>query len=369
MASAGQESDELGYSWAGKRMEGEVWGLAQRDLNGDGATETLLLKRQSLIVGSFAGTTFQPSFECTWKGDAQAARLDLIDLDGDGRDEAVITAVEQGLPASVVLGIEQKGCKELLSRVRLSLRAVMMPPDGEQTEWTRRLIGQGWSSQQYFTGPIEEYRLDKGKLVSVRKLDLPRRTGLYRFAYLPPEDGQAAVVLYRSAAPLEARVHVRGRKWKKVWRSAERFGSSGNNLPAVQRPALDQVQSYDVAFELPPLVMREQGGVRILMVRYDMPLRGIIGRKPFIKGSRVYGYRPDEAFVFAQWLSTQNMPGDLVDYAVDEGSSGGKLFALIQDNRGAFENPTESMVLRFDLTQVPQPPSSEQSQTTEGSKE
>lgn len=330
-------------------MEGEIWGLARRDIDGDGTLETLLLKRQSLLVGKFNGTKFERSFECTWAGDAKAARLDLFDLDRDGRDEAVITAVEEGLPASLALRVEEKGCTELLKRVRLSLRAVMMPPEGEETEWSRRLIAQGWSSQQYFSGPIEEYRFEKGKLLRVRKLDLPRFTRLYRFAYLPPEDGAASVALYMSAAPLEVRVHVRGKKWKKIWRSPERYGGSGNVLPAVQRPALDEVESYDAFFELPPMVIRDPSGARILMVKYDMPLRNIIGRKTYIRGSRVYGYKPDDAFSFAEWVNTQNMPGELVDYLIEDDAAGTALFALIQDDRGAFENPTESVVLRFEL--------------------
>ena len=240
----------------------------------------------------------------------------------------------------------------MLSGVALSLRVMWLPPKGEDTGWRESIVGQGWSSQQYFSGPVEEFRFEKGKLRSAGRIKLPRYTRLYRFAFLPPEDEDAAVVLYRSAAPLEVRVNVRGNKWKKTWRSPQKYGSSGNILKAVQRPALDRVQSDYASFELPPLVLRNTYGSDILMVKYDMPLHNIVGRTPYIRGSRVYDYRPDEAFVFAEKMQTQHMPGGVVDYLAAESESGRQLWVLVQDNRGAFENPTESMILRFDLGPV-----------------
>jgi len=355
-AKGGGEDRGAPYSWASKRIDGEVWGFKQADVDGDGTDETLLLERERLLVGRFDDTAFKGSFSCGWKGGAKAARLDLIDLDGDGREEALITAVDDGIPTSLALKFGKKGCEQLLSGVPLSLRAMWLPPRGDSTEWTWSVVGQGWSSQQFFSGPVEEYRLDGGKLKSSGRIKLPRNTMLYRFAFLPPEDGEPSVVLYRSAAPLEVRVNAGGNKWKRMWRSGEKYGSSGNIIKAVQRPALDQVQSYYASFELPPVVLRSQAGADILMVKYDMPLHNIVGRTPYISASRIYGYRPDPAFVYAKGLMTQEMPGDVVDYVVDDAQEGRALYVLIQDNRGAFENPTESMVLRFDLVQpAPKP--------------
>ena len=343
------------YSWASKRMDGEMWGMAREDVDGDGMYEILLLKREQLIVGRIDGRKFKRKFSCEWKGSAKAARLDLFDLDGDGLKEAIITAADDGIPASLALKIEGKGCKQVLSDVALSLRVMWLPPKDEETGWRESIVGQGWSSQQYFSGPVEEYRFEKGKLKRVGRVRLPRNTRVYRFAFLPPEDERDVVVLYRSAAPLEVRVNVRGNKWKKTWRSPQRYGSSGNILKAVQRPALDRVQSDYASFELPPLVLRNIYGSDILMVKYDMPIHNIVGRQPYIRGSRVYDYRPDEAFVFAEKMQTQHMPGGVVDYLAAESRTGRQLWVLVQDNRGAFENPTESMILRFDLGPVAMP--------------
>jgi hypothetical protein len=343
------------YSWASKRMDGEMWGMAREDVDGDGMPEILLLQREQLIVGRVDGRKFKRKFSCTWKGNAKAARLDLFDLDGDGLKEALITAVDDGIPASLALKIEGKGCKQVMSDIALSLRVMWLPPKGEDIGWRESIVGQGWSSQQYFSGPVEEYRLEKGKLRSAGKIKLPRYIRLYRFAFLPPDDEDAAVVFYRSAAPLEVRINVRGNKWKRTWRSPQKYGSSGNLLKAVQRPALDRVQSDYASFELPPLVLRNSYGSDILMVKYDMPLHNIVGRKPYIKGSRVYDYRPDEAFIYAEKMQTQHMPGGVVDYLAAESETGRQLWVLVQDNRGAFENPTESMILRFDMGPVAVP--------------
>jgi hypothetical protein len=360
-AGKGEGAPGVPYSWASSRMDGEMWGMALEDVDGDGADEFLLLEREQLVVGRIEGKKFKRSFACTWKGSAKATRLDLFDLTGDGMKEALITAVDEGRPASLALKVEGKGCKQLLSDVALSLRVMRLPPRGDGTEWAERIIGQGWSSQQYFSGHVQEYRFENVKLKSAGRIKLPRYTMLYRFAFLPPEDDRTAVVLYRSAAPLEVRVNVSGNKWKKTWRSPEKYGSSGNLIKAVQRPALDQVQSDYASFELPPLVLSSPAGSEILMVKYDMPLHNVIGRKPYIRGSRIYDYGPDEAFIYVEKMQTQHMPGDVVDYLAAEGESGRELWVLVQDNRGAFENPTESMILRYDLgpAALPQPPLAE----------
>lgn len=355
-AKGGEKSPGIPYSWASSRMDGEMWGMAQEDVDGDGLEEFLLLQRGQLVVGRIEKKKFKRSFACDWKGSAKAARLDLFDLTGDGLKEALITAVDDGRPASLALEIGTKGCKQILSGVNLSLRVMRLPPGYDSTEWTERIVGQGWSSQQYFSGPVHEYRFEDGKLVSAGRIRLPRNTRLYRFSFLPPEDDRAAVVLYRSAAPLEVRVNVRGNKWKRTWRSPQKYGSSGNLIRAVQRPALDRVQSDYASFELPPEVLSVAAGSEILMVEYDMPLHNVIGRKPYIRGSRIYDYGTDEAFIFVEKMQTQHMPGDVVDYFTSRGETGRQLWVLVQDNRGAFENPTESMILRYDLGPVAVPP-------------
>ncbi len=340
------------YNWASKRILGEYWGIAQADVNGDGEAETLLLARRSLDVGTFEGRKFKKGFSCGWKGDAEAARLDMMDVDGDGRKEALITAVEDGIPASLILKIDSGACKEIASHIPLSLRAAWLPPKDDGA-WSHAVVGQGWSNQEYFSGPVEEYRFDSGKLKRVSKLNLPRYTKIYRFAYLPPEDERTRVVMYREAAPLEVRLNARGKKWQRLWRSPEKYGSSGNTMKAKQRPVLDQVQSYYVSFELAPIVMRGPSNDDILMVHYDMPLHNIVGRRPFIRGSAVIEYVPDDAFIYAEKARTKQMPGEVVDYFATDGDSGRELFVLVQDNRGAFENPTESMILRFELGGAP----------------
>jgi len=360
-AKGGEKSPGIPYSWAGSRMDGEMWGMAQDDVDGDGSEEVLLLMRDRLLVGRIDGKKFVRGFACDWKGSAKAARLDLFDLTGDGLKEALITAVDDGRPASLALEIGAKGCNQVLSDVPLSLRVMRLPPGYDSTEWTERIIGQGWSSQQYFSGPVHEYSFESGKLVSAGRIRLPRNTKLYRFAFLPPEDDRAVVVFYRSDAPLEVRVNVSGNKWKRTWRSPQKYGSSGNLIRAVQRPALDQVESDYASFELPPEVLSDDAGSEILMVEYDMPLHNVVGRKPYIRGSRIYDYGPDEAFIFVEKMQTQHMPGDVVDYFTSQSGAGRELWVLVQDNRGAFENPTESMILRYDLgpAALPAPPVAE----------
>ncbi|MFH1829739.1 MAG: VCBS repeat-containing protein [Pseudomonadota bacterium] len=349
--SAGAYAQETGssYTWASKRIDGEFWGIAQSDIDNDGRVETVLLERQRIMVGYINDKSFEESFTCGWKGAAKAAKLYLYDLDEDGQDDAVITAVEDGLPASLALKISKDGCEQIISRARWSLR-VITEPDSSQ----KKLIGQGWSTQQYFIGPIYEIALKNKKLKKAEKLKLPARTKLYEFTFLPPIDDMPAVALLKGEERLEVKQHVKGNKWRRVWRSAEKFGGSANYLYAVQRPALDEIASDVAYFDMPPLTLSHPDGVHLFVAHYNFSLKGMIGRHGHVKESRIVEYRPDPALTFVEQMNTQKLSGYVVDYIIarhasNEEGERRQLIVLLQNNISAFESPLQAIILAYDI--------------------
>ncbi len=351
----GGSGDVINYSWASSRIEGELWGLAQGNLDNDGSADTVLLERKRVRIGKIGEKGFEERFSCGWKEDAAAARAYLIDVDGDGKDEIAISAVEEGMPSSLVLAVDAdaKKCSELVSRARWSIRAVALPAEGADTGPARRVLaGQAWSSQKYFSGPIVELALKKDKLVRQRDIELPHFTDLYQFTILPPENGAERVLRLAGYSAMELREHKGGGKWRKIWRSGDKLGGAANLLPAVQRPALDEVSSDYAYFDLPPLTLKQADGVHALAVKYDLPLRNVIGRTPYARGAETVMFKPDPALTYIEEKRTQDLPGPIMDYFIAApADSAGKvrLYVLVQQDAGAFINSTEASILAFDL--------------------
>ena len=313
-------------------------------------------------LGRLSSKDFDQSAECGWKGAAHGARIYAMDLNGDGDDEIIISAVEEGMPASVVLDYEKGSCRQLVSRARLSLRVIEIPgPLQSEVDETkglparrvparRALVGQGWSSGSFFSGPIHELKLSGRKLRRVKRLKLPRGTKLYQFTMLPPRQGREALMKMKGYRRLGVS-WLEGKKFRGVWHSGQRFGGSLNLLPAPQREALGQEDAETVTFDLPPVVADDQENYLVIALRHDMPLKGFVGRQPYIRGAQFVVYRPDPVLTFTEVMRTVRLPGAVIDYYVDRAGRGAswRLFVLMQENPGYFHKGTRSVIMAFDL--------------------
>lgn len=336
---------QTSYAWAMPRLEGAYWGVAEGDVDGDGRREIMLLSRRRVDIGTVDvdQEKFLKEMACDLPGEAEGARVSTIDLNDDGKEEIVVSAVEEGLPASAVFAVDGRACHPLVRRARWSLRA-MEDGDGKMF-----LAGQGWSSPSFFQGSIFRIALEKGHLADAGAVALPRGTRLFQYAFLPPaSDGSARVVLLPGYAPMEVRQQS-GRRWKRVWRSGERFGGSPNLLAASQRDLLGSERSDTVAFDLPPLWMSDRGSPLLMGVSNRLPLRNVIGRRPGISGSRAIAFSEDPALGFLPSWETVEIPGCIEDAVMapsgDAGSPG--LLVLAQNECGLFLNPTQSQLIFF----------------------
>lgn len=342
-AEAGEPAPEISGTiplrWAAKKTEGAYWSVAAGDVDGDGQGETLLLSRRRVLIGAREGSAFREEAVCELPGDVEGAKISTVDLDGDGKEEIAVSAVEDGRPASAILSLEGKICRPLVSRAPWSLRVLELPGGG------KRLAGQRWSLSSFFFGPVVELGLAGGKLEAKGEALLPRGTRLFQFERLSSggEEGSDRVARLKGYDRLE--VHeLRGKKFKRIWRSAARLGGSANQLAAPQRDVLDERSSDVVFFDLPPVAVQVGGREAVLVVAHHVPLRGIVGRKYGISGSRVAIFAEDPLTGFALQGESPDLSGCVVDLARDpEGTA----VALLQNECGLFENATESQIVGF----------------------
>lgn len=335
--------EKLSYTWASNRISGALWGMAVGDIDSSGQDEVILLERQRVRIGHLGVKDFETVAVCELPGDVQAARVYLIDLDDEPPLEIVISAVEQGMPSSIVLSYNDRKCRTLIEGARWSLRVV-------ESNGVKTLLGQGSSSQSFFSGPVRELKYEKGSLKASGKILLPKAVSLYQFQMLPAGADGEAVAAIKGYSPLEV-YEMTGKKYKRVWRTGERFGGSVNLLHASQRDFLDEVHAELVSFDPSPLVL-DNGSLSytIIAPRHDLPLRGMIGRRPLVHGAQVGLFRPDPALFFDELKRSQNLSGAIVDCILGDLRAEGvkSLFLLTQDNTSVFTEGNRSVIFEFD---------------------
>lgn len=330
----------LKYSWASEHLNHALWGMAAGNLDGDGISDMVLLDRRVIHIGRFNNSKFVESLACKIPGLIMGARVYLMDIDGDPPEEIIVSGVEEGRPASTVLKIADGRCKIVVDRERMSLRVIGVP---------KKLVGQGWTSDAFFSGPVFELELDGGRLKSVGKIEIPHYVSIYQFSPLPEGGRGYQVAAIKGFAPIEVMEKIK-KNFKRVWRSGERFGGSANLLPAEERNILGEVKSDAISFDLPPVVVLNGEGFEIVALKQEMPLKNFIGKKPLIRGALILGFKMDPVLVLTELFRTQELPGVVVDFSV-EVSNGGKkrLLVLMQDDLGMFHDGTRSTILAFDL--------------------
>lgn len=338
---------ERSYAWATPSIDGERWGIARGDLDGDGSQEWLLLTRTAVLIGTLTPKGFAQRAACGWKGIAQGAALFAHDLTGDGRDEIIVSAVKEGTAASLVLQYNDKKCTQLVADAPWSLRVMELP--GEAGGPPRNaLVGQGWSRGAFFSGPFFELALDGKKLKQVGRVPMPRYTDLFEVTTLPPADGTEELVRQCGHARLEVRAR-RGKKFRRLWRSGERYGGSVNYLPADQRRALDRESQAYVLFDEPPVVDRQAKGFELVAVQHDMTLGGFVGRRPSVRGARFVGFRPDPVLTFTEAWRSVRLPGAVTDFLLVEEGERRELIVLMLEDPGFWERGSSSRIIVFDL--------------------
>lgn len=331
----------INYAWATKRLNGSYWGIASGDVDGDGAKELLLLSRRNVKIfklGS-AGELDEVAI-CSVPGVAEGTHIYTMDLDGDKLDEILVSAVEEGLPASFALKYSDKKCRTSFDRERLSLRVAA------DASGAKKILGEGWLSSAFFSGSIYELNYENGKLKVSARLDIPRYTNIFQFAELPAADGARRVALIKGYNPLEVHEKI-GKRFKRIWRTGERFGGSVNLIRAPQREAMGEVTDADAEFDLPPIVVSNGS---FLAVQHNMPLRGAIGRRPMVRGAEISAFRPDAALGYGESYRSIKLPGAVVDYYVEAaGASKQRLVVLMQDDPSMFREGDRAVILAFDL--------------------
>ncbi len=348
---------ETTYQRAGKRFDVAFWSMASGDLDGDGGRETILLERERVRIGRLAGVEFTETSRCAWKGQAQGARVDCFDIDGDGDDEILVTAVEEGMPASAVLDYRDGSCTQMLAYVRYSMRVVAVPDAAPSSAgesppspvtWKRVLSGQGWSGQQFFSGAVTRLEYDGKKLRRRETLSLPRYTDIYQFAYLPADAGEPSVLRLAGHERLELHER-RGRKFKRVWRSVKRYGGTLNLLPAQQRSVLGEVQHQFALFGIPPAIVAQRSPTTAFVAQQDMPVQGMVGRLPFVRGGRMVGLVSDPVLGFLPQMQTVLLSAGIVDFAAVVDPEGGalQLIVLARMNPTYFSQDPQSQLLLF----------------------
>lgn len=167
-----RKSEVTSREYMTKNMPGEVRSIAIGEMTGDAIVDVLVTDGGSLTLYSWDGG----GLIWQWEGGGEKARrilnLESGDLDGDGRQEVLVTAVTYGRLATDILSWSGGEWYRVSREEGIYLRLF---PDGERTV----ILGQRAGRNTVFSGPVREYAWTEGRLATVEGGTLPSGVNIF----------------------------------------------------------------------------------------------------------------------------------------------------------------------------------------------
>lgn len=299
--------------------------IASGDIDGDGKSE-LLLSTGRDIRFYMPGGELSSRYEIKGAARDDHLWLDTMDINGDGRDEVILTLMKDDKIISRIY--EMKGDKfSVLWEGNVFLRRI-----------GKELVAQGYAAGEGYKGPVftiawkDEYK--KGS-----NLSLPKDVNIYDFIYIDESDGKRLILAYDDAGYLN--LYADGRM---MWRSKNDYGGF---LTTFKKPA--------------PTVMADTRGewsVKDRLFRQNREVF-VIKRVPLVGMAKGMGYSNSQ--IMSLWwtgvsmeerIVLDNVPGTVIDYALD----GDRLvlldrpsFGIKVENIFRGENPLGSALYIYSL--------------------
>jgi TolB-like protein len=208
--------------WRSGSFDIQIQGLALGDVDGDGATETVIISTQQLIILRIQGGRLLKLKEISGETQQRFFWVDVADIKAnDGIAEIFVSCINQnsGNLESFVLEWSGKDFETIAGRQQWYLRVLEMPDRGPV------LLGQKMGVADLFYPGIHEMTWSGDSYESAGRLSLPKGTTIYGFALGDVmNDGNEVVVAFQNNDQLQIQTH----SGKKEWNSEERYGGSEN---------------------------------------------------------------------------------------------------------------------------------------------
>jgi hypothetical protein len=270
-------------------------------------------------------------------GEIQTINLDAADINGNGRSEIFVTAMQSGKVVSRVFEF-QEGAYHQIAEIPGFLRVMSYPGKGTM------LIGRAYDPVKFFSGPVREYQWSNGAYTAGAEMALPEGVGLYGFAVASL--GEKAPLLV--ALDDEERLRVYSGETP-IWKSEESY-------PAVGTSVMKPVTGIGAVLSQETDVVDKSRKVLIPGRVLALDLNGD-GRDEIILpknsgGTLLRGHTQAE-FVSLGWTGARleqkwaikDVGGAVVDFQIlrQEGS-GARILALVRSSGGLFSSDTSKVV-------------------------
>lgn len=190
-----QGSQDTPGRWRSPSLPFISVGMIAGDADGDGKTEMFFLSERSVHAYRLDGDKFQPLAEIAPGGKTDMLNINLIDLNGDGLKEIVVSGFVKDGPYSYIYNFKDSRFVPVAERIKLFLNVVNMPPTYQPT-----LVGQRPGRNNVLNEtPVHEVVKVGSEYTLGKRVPLPSSANVFNFAYLPQKGTDYKILIIDSS--------------------------------------------------------------------------------------------------------------------------------------------------------------------------
>ncbi len=268
------------YKWVSNVLSFEGRGMAYGDVKGDGQKEVVIADLKHVYVFEF--TKNQLRLLKTYDAGENDAfvRVYTQDVNGDGKEEILVTNINRGIAASFVLELVGDEFKEVVKNAPWLIKTL---------NWNGNniILGERFNAKLVEYHDIRQLKVENGKFKDMGKFEAPSEIGIYGLESFKSKNTEAEEMLYLTPSGYLKIYDVEnGKKFKKKWSSSERYGGTSNFLRLAQTDMFNEVTNDFSYFNVEPVsLMGSDGYGSIFVPKNDDFLKNMIGTRPVVKNT------------------------------------------------------------------------------------
>ena len=317
--------------WMGPSLIGRLRALTVADLDGDGQQETAVVLDNKLLITRIADEELTDLAELDLPIRLQILTLDAVDLDGNGRAELYLSALNGYDAKSLVVEFTGESYEIVSRDIPWLLRAIDFPDQQGATLYGQRIF----ENVDSFYGKIFHVKREGASLLKGDEVTLPGKLNLFNF--LPfTDDKQQLNYAYLSQGDY---LKVTSAEGDTLWDSADYFG--GSDTCYMPRKEFKDEMLWPTC--VPQRMILMPGG-EILVAQNDG--QRVVKKLSQFKRSRLVALGWDGYSLLERWR-TASQSGYLADFIVADANNDGSpelVQAVRFRTKGVLEDARSSIV-------------------------
>ncbi|MDI7258710.1 MAG: FG-GAP-like repeat-containing protein [Thermodesulfobacteriota bacterium] len=344
------DSEGLGFKKS-QTFDFEIKGLDIGDVDGDGKNEVVITDNNNVYIFKYDGEKLTLFQKVEQGYEHNFLTLDVADVNRNGIAEIIVTSVVEDDLRSFILEYEEGKFKKITGKAGWFFRVLDHPKDGPI------LMGQQMGSDGLFVGSIYKFVWKKKSFERGAKMDFPKETKIFGLALANLRSKETLDILTLDEFD---RLRAMSREGKTFWSSRDYFGGTTNFYETKKK-----VEAPYRAGTAPP--WRTYIPTRILIKDFDGDgFHEVIINKNHPSGTRlfhrirsfdkaeVYSLFWDSGSLTTNW-KTREIDGYISDYQVKDIDNDGTeelVVAIVagdEESSGILSRKWRSNILFFKL--------------------